>query len=212
LPNTGKTCLINGHSSTTIRDTSEQNKSIIYADPWIRRCDQPSSIDYVCNQEQQQQQERQKSIQYETRLYYHSLSPTSDEHLSQQQQQPLLSTIDKDIEYVESRLRGQTTVSLPTSQSAHYTHDGSWRRFPRQKYMNVLSPSSNDPQQSTQLVHQKYPNTTNIQPINETTSPCSKSITPKSAIPISINTNGSVKTVKSRMEKMKDQKAAKTLR
>jgi len=207
-------CLVNGRSAT-IGDSSEQNKPILYADPWIRRCDhdhQASPIEYLYNRDQQHR--RQKSIQYETRLYYHSLSSTSDDHLSQQQRQPLLNNIDKDIEYVESRLRGQTTVSLPTSHPTNYTHDVSWRRHqPHQNFINVLSSSSNDQQQQqqqqTRLVHQKYSNTSNIQQINETSISSSK-LTPQKSV--STNPNGSVKTVKTRIDKMKDQKAAKTLR
>lgn len=126
-----------------------------------------------------------------------------------------MNNIDKDIEYVESRLRGQTTVSLPASHSVNYARDASWRRHhPHQNFINVLS--SNDqqqqqppPQQQTCPAHQKYSNT---QQINETSMSTPKLITQKSATPISTNTNGSVKTVKSRIEKMKDQKAAKTLR
>jgi hypothetical protein len=205
-------CLVNGRPGP-ICDSSEQNKTILYADPWIRRCDQPSSIEYIYNQQQQQQ--RPKSIQYETRLYYHSLSSTSDDHLSQQQRQPLLNNIDKDIEYVESRLRGQTTVSLPTCHSTNYTHDVSWRRHLHQNFINVLSSSTDHQQQQqkqTRLVHQKYSSTPNTQQINETSISPPKLMKQKSSTPISTNTNGSVKTVKSRIEKMKDQKAAKTLR
>ncbi|CAF0950749.1 unnamed protein product [Adineta steineri] len=206
LTNTGKICLVNGRTSNTLRDTSEQNKSNLYADPWIRRCDQPPSIEYLYNQEQKQH--RQKSIQYETRLYYHSLASTSDEHLShqQQQRQPLLNNIDKDIEYVESRLRGQTTVSFPAS--SHYSHNSSWLRLPHHDYITELSPLPNDQQQSTLLVHQKYFNT---QQINETIVSPTKPISQKISAQVTANTNGSVKTVKRRMEKVKDQKAAKTL-
>jgi hypothetical protein len=200
-PTNGKMCLVNGRPGV-VRESTEQTKPTLYADPWIRRCDQPSSIDSISNQDQQ----RQKSIQYETRLYYHSLSSTSDDHLSQQQQQPLLSNVDKDIEYVESRLRGQTTISLPN------THDVSWRQLPNHNYINTLLSTSNDQQQQTRLVHQKYPTTTNTQQINEKVLSPPKSIPQKVSTPLSTNTNGSVKTVKSRGEKMKDQKAAKTLR
>jgi hypothetical protein len=195
----------NGRSNT-IGDSSDQSKPILYADPWIRRCDQPLSSNHLSDQDH-----RQKTIQYETRLYYHSLSSTSDEHISQQQRQPLLNNIDKDIEYVESRLRGQTTVSLPTSHSTTYTRDASWRRHP-QKNLTPNSSSANDQQQQTRLVHQKYPTTTNTQQINETDASTPKLSQQKSLTLPSINTNGSVKTVKSRLEKMKDQKAAKTLR
>jgi hypothetical protein len=207
LKTNSKICLGNGRANT-IADSSDQTKPILYADPWIRRCDQPLSSNYHPDQD-----DRPKSIQYETRLYYQSLSSTSDEHLSHQQRQPLLNNIDKDIEYVESRLRGQTTVSLPASHSATYTRDGSWRQYPHQNFMHVLlSPNDPQQQQQTRLVHQKYPTTTNTQQINETNISTPKLNQQKSLTPSSVNTNGSVKTVKSRMEKIKDQKAAKTLR
>ncbi|CAF4329024.1 unnamed protein product, partial [Adineta steineri] len=66
----------------------------------------------------------------------------------------------------------------------------------------------NDQQQSTLLVHQKYFNT---QQINETIVSPTKPIPQKLSPQVTANTNGSVKTVKRRMEKVKDQKAAKTL-
>jgi hypothetical protein len=76
----------------------------------------------------------------------------------------------------------------------------------------LLSPNDPQQQQQTRLVHQKYPTTTNTQQINETNISTPKLNQQKSLTPSSVNTNGSVKTVKSRMEKIKDQKAAKTLR
>ncbi|CAF1103607.1 unnamed protein product [Adineta ricciae] len=202
-----KLSLANGRINA-IHDAPEIEKSTSpYADPWIRRCDQPSPIDFLLKQNQKQ---RQKSIQYESRLYYHSLPSTSDDHISQQQHQRqlLLPNIDKDIEYVESRLRGQTTVSLPSS---HYSRDPpTWLRLPHQDYINVLSSSSDDPhqQQADVPVHQKYPCTLQS---NDTAVTPIKSVTSKASATVSTSTNGSVKTGKNRMEKIKDQKAAKTL-
>ncbi len=104
-------------------------------------------------------------------------------------------------------------MSLPASHSTNYANDASWRRHhPHQNFINVLLSSNDQQQQQTRLVHQKYPNTSNIQPINETNISSPKLITKKTLTPISINPNGSVKTVKKRIEKMNDQKAAKTLR
>lgn len=204
LKNNGKLPLVNGRPD--IIYTSDQGKSMHYADPWIPRSDQPLSSNSFLNDNQ-----RQKSIQYETRLYYHSLSSTSDEHLCQQQQrQPLLNNIDKDIEYVESRLRGQTTVSLPASHTNSYTRDASWRRHPPRNLIDI-SPMSSEQRQNP-LMHQKYPTMSQTQSNNESTLSSPKSNLRKSLSPMPTNTNGSVKTVKSRMEKMKDQKAAKTLR
>jgi hypothetical protein len=122
-----------------------------------------------------------------------------------------LNNIDKDIEYVESRLRGQTIVSFPASRSTNYTHDINWRRTHNPNYTNVLISSLND-QQQTRHINHKYLNT---QQSDETIVSSSKLTTQKSSTPVSTTTtttNGSVKTVKSRIEKMKDQKAAKTLR
>jgi hypothetical protein len=136
------------------------HQQINASDPWIRRSDQPS----IYNQNKFQIRPAILSI--------------SDDCLSQQQQhrQPLITSIDKDIEYVESRLRGQTTVSLPNS------HSIIWRQSSNQTCTNNQS-------------QPKYPNTTNKEP---------------SASKPQINE--SVKTVKRRVEKLKDQKAAKTLR
>ena len=200
--------LVNGRINS-IRDAPETEKSTsLYADPWIHSCDQPSPIDFLLKQNQKQSQ---KSIQYESRLYYHSLPSTSDDHIWQQQQQgqPLLPDIDKDIEYVESRLRGQTTVSLPSS---HYSRDPpTWLRLPHQDYINVLSSSSDNShqQQADVSAHQKYSCTLQS---NDTTVIPIKSVTSKASATLSTSTNGSVKTVKNRLEKVKDQKAAKTLR
>jgi hypothetical protein len=118
-------------------------QSIKPNDPWIRRCDQQRP----------------------------SLLSTSDECLPQHQQ-PLINSIDKDIEYIESRLRGQTSSSLPNSNETN------WRR------------SSN--RTHTQSMPQR---------------PSNKELTSQKS-----QTNASVKTVKRRLEKVKDQKAAKTLR
>lgn len=205
LKNNGKMSLANGRPDA-MYTSSDQGKSMHYADPWIPRSDQPLSSNPFHNDDQ-----RQKSIQYETRLYYHSLSSTSDEQLSQQQQrQPLLNNVDKDIEYVESRLRGQTTVSLPASHSNSYTRDVSWRRRAHQNLIDI-SPLSSEQRQNS-LMHQKYPAMPQTQSNNESNLSSPKSPIRKSLTPMPTNTNGSVKTVKSRMEKMKDQKAAKTLR
>jgi len=212
--NNGKVCLVNNRPDS-FRDTSEQIKAISSTDPWIRRCDQPPSTESLDDQEQAQ---RQKSIQYETHPCYHSLSSTSDDCLSQhhhhhhqQQQQQhrqlLINTIDKDIEYVESRLRGQTTVSLPTSHSTSYNHDVSWRRPFNRNYANVLSSLPLNDQQQTRHVNQKYSNITNKRQLNGTVRSTKSSTTTQKSL-----NNESVKTVKRRIEKMKDQKAAKTLR
>ncbi|MCC6156309.1 MAG: hypothetical protein IT367_21260, partial [Candidatus Hydrogenedentes bacterium] len=183
---------------------------ILYADPWIRRCDDPSSINSMYSQAHQQ---RQKSIQYETRLYCHSLSSASDEHISQQQRQPLINNIDKDIEYVESRLRGQTTISLPPPRhSANCTNDSNWRQISKQNCVDPLVSSSNDKQQSVHIANQTCPSTMSTQKRNEVNAATSKPSTQKLTTSISTSTHGSVKTVKNRLEKMKDQKAAKTLR
>jgi hypothetical protein len=197
-----------------VHDGYESSKLGLDADPWVRRPDQPSPIDFILKQGHKQQ--RQKSIQYETRLYYYSPSSPSDEQLTQQQEhqrQPLLSNVDKDIEYVESRLRGQTTDSLPpASHPAHYSRDGTWLRLPHKNHANVLSPSSNDQQQLTTSVHQTYLDVASTSQNNDTAACATKAITQKPSTTLSTSTNGSVKTVKSRIEKVKDQKAAKTLR
>ena len=187
--------LVNGRINS-IRDAPETEKSTsLYADPWIRRCDQPSPIDFLLKQNQKQ---RQKSIQYESRLYYHSLPSTSDDHIWQQQQQgqPLLPDIDKDIEYVESRLRGQTTVSLPTTHSTTFAHENTWRRSSNRNYPNILS--SNDPPPN-----RKSSNLNPKQSSNDAISANKANKTP---------TNENIKPNKRRIEKIKDQKAAKTLR
>ena len=203
LKSNGKLCLGNGHADGT-RETIEPAKSMPSSDPWILRRDLPASTESMCDYEQQ----RPKSVQYETRPYYRSLSATSDDypcqhqHQQQQQQQqqlqPLLNNIDKDIEYVESRLRGQTIVSLPSNHASDYTPDAHWQRLSNRQYKSPLSSSS-------QPMHAKYSTGTNKPYSNEPVTP-TKSSTDKSQV------NESVKTVKRRMEKMKDQKAAKTLR
>jgi hypothetical protein len=139
-------------TNNTLNDRLDNTRqSIKPNDPWIRRCDQ-----------------QQKFIQYEKRP---SLLSTSDECLPHHQQ-PLINSVDKDIEYVESRLRGQTTTSLPNSNETN------WRRPSNRTY--------------TQSMPQK---------------PSNKELTTQKS-----QTNESVKTVKRRIEKVKDQKAAKTLR
>jgi hypothetical protein len=175
-------CLVNGRPGT-IRESLEQTKPIVPIDPWIRRCNEPASTESIYEQDQQ----REKPIEYETRPYYCSLSSTSDDCLSQQQRQPLLNIIDKDIEYVESRLRGQTTVSLPNSHSTNYTRDITWRQPPNHNL------SSNDQQQS-RLVHQ----TTNKQQLKETAG----SIKSTSMTGQKSQNTECVKTVKRRIEKM----------
>ncbi|CAF0960921.1 unnamed protein product [Rotaria magnacalcarata] len=205
--NHGKIYLINGRAAT-IHNSSEKTKTILYTDPWIRRCDDPSSMNSMYNQAHQQ---RQKSIQYETRLYCHSLSSASDDHISQQQRQPLINNIDKDIEYVESRLRGQTIVSLPPLHSTSCTNDSNWRQIPKQNCVDPLLSSSNEKQQSVHIANQTCPNTMNTQKRNDINTATSKPATSKLTTFISTSTHGSVKNVKNRLEKMKDQKAAKTL-
>jgi hypothetical protein len=197
LTNNGQISLANGHTST-FQESSEPTKTILSDDPWIRRCDQSLSTESISNQEQVQ---RQKSIQYETRLYYRSLSSTSDDCLSFQHRQPLLNPIDKDIEYVESRLRGQTTVSLPNAHSANCADDIHWRQASSRNYKNVLSSNK---QQQTHQIHSKYSDVNPKQPINGTVGSI------KSTIPS--RNNQSIKTAKRRIDKIKDQKAAKTLR
>ena len=83
-PNHDSISLTRANRSSNVNcNAVDSNKAILYADPWIRRCDQPISLDYIRTENQ-----RQKSIQYETRLYYHAVpSTTSSERLSQQQQQ-----------------------------------------------------------------------------------------------------------------------------
>ena len=85
--------------------------------------------------------------------YHHHL----DDHLSQhqQQRQPLLCNIDKDIEYVESRLRGQTTISLPVSHPLTIHHDIELATtFSNHIIYNaLLSPSDDQQQQQQQQQH-----------------------------------------------------------
>ncbi|CAF0907148.1 unnamed protein product [Adineta ricciae] len=194
--NNGKLSLINDHSNP-IQDTLDQTKSLPSTDPWIRRCDQPLSTESVCDQEQ-----CQKSTQYETHPCYQSLSSTSEDCLShhhhpQQQtyRQILINSIDKDIEYVESRLRGQTTVSLPTTHSTTFAHENTWRRSSNRNYPNILS--SNDPPPN-----RKSSNLNTKQSSNDAISTNKANKTP---------TNENIKPNKRRIEKIKDQKAAKTL-
>ncbi|CAF0911044.1 unnamed protein product [Rotaria sordida] len=192
LKNNNELCRIINHSNSTCEsfETTKINSS---NDPWIRRSKDPLSTECIYNEEQQQQQSTLPKIH----SYCPSVSSTFDECLIQQQnRQPFISTIDKDIEYVESRLRGQTTTSLPTSNSTNYTGDITWRRQPIRNYTNILS-SSNQQQKSLQIHNS---NINNKQQINGS---FRSTITNQKC--------GSVKTVKRRLEKMKDQKAAKTL-
>lgn len=161
LVNNDKLCPTN-----SIQESTEQTKSLLSDDPWIRRCDQ-SSI----------------------RPYYRSLSSTSDECLTQQHRHLLINTVDKDIEYVESRLRGQTTISLPNC-----TSNINFQRLSNRNYLN-----------NQQQISQKYLNPIAKQQNNGSTTKLTTT-TPK------CQTNEGVKTVKRRIDKVKDQKAAKTLR
>lgn len=211
--------MTNGRPDSNYDCVEQKSRATLYADPWIRRCDQPSSMESIYAQERP----RRKSIQYETRPYYRSLSSTSNDlhpsrHLQQHRDdeeqkscQPLLGNVDKDIEYVESRLRGQSTVS--PSASMTYAPDVTWRPASSQNYTTVLSTSpSNDPLQASSGNDQKYPSASQAKRADEIGESPSKSSIGKSQTMNSSTTNGSVKTVKSRVEKMKDQKAAKTLR
>ncbi|CAF2371810.1 unnamed protein product [Rotaria sp. Silwood2] len=206
LTNNSEICRIITHSSPTF-ESFEKTKVNSSHDPWIRRSKEPLSTECIYNEEQHQQQ---KSTQSQSHPYCRSVSSTFDDCLIQHQQnrQPFISTIDKDIEYVESRLRGQTTTSLPTPHSANYTEDISWRRrqppppLPR-NYTNVVSSSSNQKQQSLKVLNQNYSNTNNKQQIDGTIRSIKSTITNQKC--------ESVKTVKRRLEKLKDQKAAKTL-
>ena len=169
---------------------NEQNKSTGSTDPWVRRYDPSVSIESISSPEQLRQ--RQRSVQYETRPYYRSISSASDDCLSPQARQTLIHAIDKDIEYVESRLRGQTTVSLPNAHSTAFNQTINWRQISTRTYPNI--PASNDG---------KYP-TTKAE-TNGTTTLSAK-------ILLNNHKKESVKTTKRRLDKMKDQKAAKTLR
>jgi len=205
-PNHDSISLTRANRSSNVNcNAVDSNKAILYADPWIRRCDQPISLDYIRTENQ-----RQKSIQYETRLYYHAVpSTTSSERLSQQQQQcqSLLNSIDKDIEYVESRLRGQTVVSLPSSHSNNYSHDVNWRRHtPEQNFIQNIRSTANEHKYLSNQINDTASSTTTT-----TTTPVPQKLSPQKSA-ATLSANGSVKTVKSRLEKMKDQKAAKTLR
>ena len=169
---------------------NEQNKPISSNDPWVRRYDQSISIESISNPEQVLP--RRRSIQYETRPYYRSISSASDDCLSPQTRQTLINAIDKDIEYVESRLRGQTTISLPNAHSTTFTQTINWRQISTRTYPNI--PVSNDSKYSTN----------NRSDLNGTT------ISAKALL--NQQKKESVKASKRRIDKMKDQKAAKTLR
>jgi hypothetical protein len=182
-----KICLVNGRTGT-IRESNEPSKIIPSTDPWVRRCDPSISTESITNLEQHQPLHRQKSIQYETRPYYRSLSSTSDDCLSQLHRHPLVNTIDKDIEYVESRLRGQTTISLPNTHSATFNQTINWRPISNRNYPN----------------EQKYSDTNPKAQMNGAVL-CSKAS-------VTSQKKERVKNVKRRIDKLKDQKAAKTLR
>ena len=179
--NNNKMRLINGNMQKSI----EQNRTFSVIDPWVRRCDQS-----ICKKSislpSEQQVPRQKLIQYETRPYYRCLSSTSDDCPSPQHRQPLINSIDKDIEYVESRLRGQTTISLPNA----YNQTSNWRQTSNRNSPNVTS--FNEPKDFNTNIKVQM-NGTNV--------------SPKASMKFR-----SVKSSKRRAEKMKDQKAAKTLR
>lgn len=167
----------------------EQDKAPSSNDPWVRRYDQSISIESISNPEQISHQ-RRRSIQYETRPYYRSISSASDDCLSPQARQSLINAIDKDIEYVESRLRGQTTISLPNAHSTAFTQTIHWRPISTRTYPNIPNES-------------KY-STANRSDLNGTT------ISAKALL--NQHKKESVKATKRRIDKMKDQKAAKTLR
>ena len=177
LATNGKICLVNNRPGTIRESSNGNNKGILSNDPWIRRYDPSYFKQSVYHHTQP------SIIQYETRPYYHSLASTSDDCLSQQHhRQSINNTIDKDIEYVESRLRGHTTVSLPNS---HLTNHINWRQI------------SNE---STQEKYSKSTQTNEINPSPKSTLTSRKS-----------QTFESVKRVTQRLEKNKDQKAARTL-
>ncbi|CAF0848413.1 unnamed protein product [Rotaria sp. Silwood1] len=197
LTNNGDIGRIITHSSPTC-ESCETTKANSAHDPWVRRSKDPLSNECLYNDAQQ------KSIQSDIHPYCRSISSTFDDCPIQHQQnrQPFISTIDKDIEYVESRLRGQTTISLPTTHSTNYTEAISWRRPPTRNYTGILS-SSNQQQQTPKMKNPHYSNIHNKQQINGTIRSTQSTMTSQKC--------ESVKTVKRRLEKMKDQKAAKTL-
>ena len=180
---------------------SSSTRGNLSIDPWIRRSNPQVSNESV---DEHQEQHRQKSVQYETRPYYRSLSSNSDDYPCQQQRQLLPHHIDQDIEYVESRLRGQTTVSLPTHPSTRYADEISWPRSSSNRpYANpLLTPSHDQHQPQTP---QKYLASAVSKPTSS-----EKLVSPAAAAKSPVQEN--VKVVKRRIEKIKDQKAAKTLR
>jgi hypothetical protein len=201
----GRITLVNGRIDAH-DESIKPSKSHVYTDPWIRRTDQLPSIyahDLSTN----------RDIQYETRHHYHCLSSTTDDHQLEQQHCPLITPIDKDIEYVESRLRGQTAVvqSMSPSTSTSNTTNDQWRISTSHDNYQHADVSSYDRQQM-RPVQDKYSNIDNTKPFNETIELPPKSILQKSQATVTVQNQESVKTVKNRMEKMKDQKAAKTLR
>ena len=198
--NNNKTRNINVHLNSA-RERSEISSINISNNPWIPRCNRPLSDQITYNREQQR-----KSAQYESHPYYRSLSFISYDCFlqRQQQRQPLFSTVDKDIEYVESRLRGETINSPPTAHLTDHTNDLTWR----QPYSNVLTTSSSmDNHQQIFHVHQEHLNTTNKQQINGTVRSARSTTSTQQS-----RKTDNARTVKRRTEKMKDQKAAKTLR
>lgn len=202
IPN-GQISLVNGHI-----EHSDQKQSLLYADPWIRRCDPSPTYSFDQNEE--------KTIQYETRLYYRALSSSSShDQLCQQvssRQITVQSNIDKDIEYVESRLRGQAAISLPTLTSTQCNVNPNWRRSaPQSHYAHMMTPTS-ERSKPRSAVQTHYSNPTTGKSFQDHIDPLTKIHSQKSQGSIANTRNGSVKTVKSRSEKMKDQKAAKTLR
>lgn len=194
-------CLVNGHGKTRCLTSEQTKRNQRTIDPWIRRVDQPMSNDSI------NVDRAEKSVQYESRPYYRSLSSTSDDypchHHHHRQATFPTTNVDKDIEYVESRLRGQTTVSLPTKHSRCFTDPISWTTLTSHPPFPLVSSTNENEQitpiyQQTSLTIEKQTN--NNEKISSTTTPSKSS------------TYESVKTVKRRIEKLKDQKAAKTLR
>lgn len=174
-----------------------RNESNVYNDPWIRRSDKLLNVS-LSNDDRPS---KNRPIEYEGRLYFRSVSSSSHEHFSKQRTK-LTSTVDKDIEYVESRLRGQTSLSLPV---VRLNQCGNEETFQRDK--TQVNQIDDDKQVSHENLCQR--STTNIEINENRTKPAfSKSTSVKG----NNVRDGSVKNVKNRAEKVKDQKAAKTLR
>ena len=193
-----------------LQDSSEQAQTILYSDPWIRRSDQTSNFPSVDDD----RSNKEKLVHYEGRLYYRSISPSSHDH-AMNQRSNVSHSIDKDIEYVESRLRGQTAISLPVTRLTHCTSDETLQQTrttsTQANHIHVIpvTPYEHSSKCQTQ---QKYSDVSNFSPNDETNESVAKSVSTKSNSIVTTNRNGSVKTVKNRTEKLKDQKAAKTLR